>query len=72
MPGHVARLVPTQITDPPALLKPFPVLPQGMSTRLRGWGLWPIRAKGPEGAPLILPRKAGAQRGSNLPKVTHC
>lgn len=62
MPDHVARLVTTQIPNPQTLLKPFPVLPQGMSARLRGWGLWPIRAKGHEGSPLIVPRKAGAQR----------
>lgn len=35
----------SQIPDLQALLKPLPVLPQGMSTRLRGRGLWPIRAE---------------------------
>lgn len=46
MPGHIVRLVTTQIPDPQAWLKPFPVLPQGMSRRVRGWGLWPIRVEG--------------------------
>ena len=45
VPGHVVRLVKTQISDPQALLKPLPVLPQGMCTRLRSWGLRPIRAE---------------------------
>lgn len=68
MPGHVARLVTGKIPDPQALLKPFPVLPQGMSTRSEegGSGLSELR-KGPEGIPLILPREAGAQRV----EVTH-
>lgn len=62
VPDHVARLVTTQIPNPQALLKPFPVLPQGMSTGSEAGGLWPIRAQGHEGSPLIAPRKAGAQR----------
>lgn len=36
MPGHVARLVKTQISDPQALLKALPVLPQGMCMEAGG------------------------------------
>lgn len=35
VPGHMARLVKTQISDPQASLQPFPVLPQGTHRRLR-------------------------------------
>jgi hypothetical protein len=35
VPSHVARLGKTQISDPQALLQPFPVLPQGTCRRLR-------------------------------------
>lgn len=45
VPASVARLGTAQMLDPQALVKPFPALPQGISTRVRGRGLWPIRAE---------------------------
>lgn len=66
----MARLVTTQIPDSKAL-NLFCAAP-GEEHRGQRLGPWPIRAKGLESSPLIVLRKAGAQRVSHLPRVTHC